>query len=498
MSDLVYLPVSQLYPHPDNPRKNVDDLEELAASIKANGVLQNLTVIKGHYMSLDEWIEISKQDGVSKDMAKATFPEDENFVPGGYTVIIGHRRLAASKLAGLTEVPCTIANMSEKEQIQTMLLENMQRKDLKVYEEAQGFQMLLDFGDSVDEVSEKSGFSSTTIRRRVKLNELDQKKLKEVVDSRQISLGAFDELAKIEDIEKRNEVLAFLGTDEFRYKFTQAYSMQEMEKKLPDVYKWLEENKAKEISSSARYGASDYNRIGSWNDFSLDEWEKTKAKLPKPSKEKLYYYLDRTCRKLELYRKEKRENAPKPTPEEIEKTRRRERAWEYIESQSRIFYNMRKAFIDQLTVTKANEIAVLKGAIISGMLRTYSYSFCEQKIVSNILGVKAEQFTGNEYTAKVLKAYHDNPDKVNLAQLVYAFFGDREKETTTYLSWHKEWPKYEANPRLTYLYEWLTSVGYKMSDVEKNMIYGKDKIYVEDTEAPTDSAEPDKGEHPSD
>ena len=146
MSELVYLPVAELYPHPDNPRKVVDDLEELAASIKANGVLQNLTVVKGH--------------GESQD---------------GYTVIIGHRRLAAAKLAGLEQVPCTIAEMTAKEQIQTMLLENMQRKDLKVYEESHAFQMLLDFGDTIQEVSEKSGFSETTIRKRIKLNELDQK-----------------------------------------------------------------------------------------------------------------------------------------------------------------------------------------------------------------------------------------------------------------------------------------------------------------------------------
>ena len=45
MSEIVYIDVHKLYPHPDNPRKTVDDLEELAASIKANGILQNLTVV---------------------------------------------------------------------------------------------------------------------------------------------------------------------------------------------------------------------------------------------------------------------------------------------------------------------------------------------------------------------------------------------------------------------------------------------------------------------
>jgi len=77
MSEIVYIDVHKLYPHPDNPRKNVDDLEELAASIKANGILQNLTVVPKLGEITGKW------DGES------------------YTVIIGHRRLAAAKLAGL-------------------------------------------------------------------------------------------------------------------------------------------------------------------------------------------------------------------------------------------------------------------------------------------------------------------------------------------------------------------------------------------------------------
>ncbi len=93
-------------------------------------------------------------------------PVDDNFEQ--FTVVIGHRRLAAAKLAGLTEVPCVIAQMTVKEQMQTMLLENMQRAELTVYEQAQGFQMMLDLGSTVEEVAEKSGFSVATVRRRVK------------------------------------------------------------------------------------------------------------------------------------------------------------------------------------------------------------------------------------------------------------------------------------------------------------------------------------------
>ncbi len=124
----------------------------------------------------------------------------------GYKVIIGHRRLAAAKAAGLEKVPCVVADMTPKEQLQTMLLENMQRSDLTVYEQAQGFQLMLDMGSTMEEIAEKSGFSQTTVRRWVKMMELDQEKLKEV-SKRQLSLADFDKLAQIEDIKVRHPEL---------------------------------------------------------------------------------------------------------------------------------------------------------------------------------------------------------------------------------------------------------------------------------------------------
>ena len=93
---LVFLPVSELYPHPENPRKDLGDLSELAASIKENGILQNLTVVKGHG---------GKEDG--------------------YTVIIGHRRRAAAIEAGLETVPCIIVELTEKEQIQRIVFQSI-------------------------------------------------------------------------------------------------------------------------------------------------------------------------------------------------------------------------------------------------------------------------------------------------------------------------------------------------------------------------------------
>ena len=139
------IPIGSLLHHPKNPRQDLGDLTELADSIRARGVMQNLTVVK--------------------------CPEEE----GKYWVVIGNRRLEAARMAGLDSLPCSVAEMDEKEQLATMLMENMQRQDLTVYEQAQGFQMMMDLGFTQKEISEKTGFSESTVRNRLKLTKFKEK-----------------------------------------------------------------------------------------------------------------------------------------------------------------------------------------------------------------------------------------------------------------------------------------------------------------------------------
>mgnify|MGYP003571248557 CR=1 FL=1 len=169
--------------HPKNPRLEIGDLTELADSIRAHGVMQNLTVMPAG--DLEEGAE-------------------------GYIALIGHRRLEAAKLAGLETVPCSIVTgLSENEQVSIMLLENMQRTDLTVYEQAQGFQMMLDLGDTEDSIAEKTGFSKTTVRHRLNIAKLDKEVLKEKENSGEFQLAIKDLVAleKVKDIDKRNEIL---------------------------------------------------------------------------------------------------------------------------------------------------------------------------------------------------------------------------------------------------------------------------------------------------
>ncbi len=251
MAEIQYIAVGEIWPHPNNPRKDLGDLKELADSIKANGILQNLTVIPRK--------------------------------PEGYTVLIGHRRLAAAKLAGLDKVPCVVTTMTEKEQLATMLMENIQRSDLTVYEQAQGFQMMLDLGDTVQNVAKSTGFSESTIRRRVKLLELDQNKFREA-EGRGATLAEYMELDKLEDPEMKNKVLEAIGTINFRNVLKSAVA-EEHNKKLID--KWTRQAEAfavrvKEVdySTMTRYVYRDI-----WSDTDNNDIEK-----PEDAGEVKYYF----------------------------------------------------------------------------------------------------------------------------------------------------------------------------------------------------------------
>ena len=115
--------ISLLGQHPLNPRKTYDDIDELAASIKEKGILQNLLV----------------------------GPDDAR--EGYYLVIGGNRRLLAARKAGIETAPCVIrTDLTDKDIAQIMLTENMQRRDLTPIEEAYGMQMCIqDYGIKVDE-----------------------------------------------------------------------------------------------------------------------------------------------------------------------------------------------------------------------------------------------------------------------------------------------------------------------------------------------------------
>jgi len=132
--------VDLIFPNPNQPRKlfDQDKLEELAGSIKAYGVLEPIVVTPRMRWLEDEGIEVP-----------------------AYMIVGGERRWRASLIAGLTEMPVRVIEADDTLVEELALLENIQREDLNVIEQALAFQSLLDRGWTKEKLAEKMGFKQT-------------------------------------------------------------------------------------------------------------------------------------------------------------------------------------------------------------------------------------------------------------------------------------------------------------------------------------------------
>lgn len=126
------IPIDQIEPNPEQPRTEIGDLTELSNSIKEKGVLEPLLV---------------KPTG-----------------DGRWMIIAGERRWRASNLAGLQEVPCIELDIDDNGVAEIALIENLQRKDLTIWEEADGLKALaMRFGYTQDQIAKKISKSRTTV-----------------------------------------------------------------------------------------------------------------------------------------------------------------------------------------------------------------------------------------------------------------------------------------------------------------------------------------------
>lgn len=443
---VVNMPIEYLIPHPQNPRKDLGDLEELTASIKENGIYQNLTVIPVNEAVPDE------------------APK--------YMVVIGHRRLEAAKRAGLKEVPCAIVRgLTETQQLQIMLLENMQRSDLTVYEQAQGFQQLLDFGMDIEDISEQSGFSKSTIRRRLEIAKLDQDKLKKLSSTRQLSLKEFDELAKIKNMEARNEAMEKIGTNDFALAVTRAMDKEKLADAMPVFLADMERLGIKKFPDSANKYSSKYRRVGGW--LNLYEYEATKEKIPKKT-EGLYYEASYP-RNVEFYVKEtKKGKAREKSAKEIEKEKCIKEAWFKVDAMAATHYELRKAFMENFKATTKQHELVLMGAYSVAVLQGVTYMGLGS--VNKEAGIDSKYFDPKRDEKAVKLAFDGYFDIQQCANVIYKLFGDSEKENYANNS-RFGYPTYKINPRLEALYHWLVALGYQMSSEEKLLATGQHEVF---------------------
>lgn len=472
MQKIVYIGVEDLHPHPDNPRKDLGDLTELAASIKSKGVLQNLTVVPGHWMTRDEWVEVSaryKEHPTEEDRMLM----NKKWLDTGYTIIIGHRRHGGAKLAGLTELPCVIVDMTPQEQFETMMVENVHRSDLTVYEQAEGFQTMLDMGGSVEQVAQKTGFSETTIRNRVKLLRLDKKKFHEAQE-RGGTMNDYLRLNSIEDTKLRNKVLSTVGTAEFENTLKSAKEDEEakkaVEKLLADLEAadWCE----KVDPETARHGNWEYVRA-------INKYNPNTDKPADADTVKYAFRVDDKCRQIYLYKEMSVKKDPMVEKKKI-LTDELNRIDSELDDISDRHAEMRMDYIANFNAFSSSEMDIATAAT-KAMLYCADNNFSiDPDRLGNLLGVPVQDEEIDP--AAWNRELFNRPQRVLLCTAYIALEGSgRKYNYCTYdavAGASVPVPKKKGSTlALDLIYECLKSLDYEMSEEEQQMKDGTHPLY---------------------
>jgi ParB family chromosome partitioning protein len=170
-----HLPIDIVQPNPVQPRIvfQIDRLEELAASIRANGIIQPLIV---------------------------------RFHGGQYQMVAGERRWRAAKMAGLTEVPVVVQEVAEPQMLELALIENIQREDLNPIETAHAYERLgRELGLSQEEIGRRTGKDRTSIANTVRLLKLPTE-VQLLLAERRVSMGHARALLGLPTAEQQIEI----------------------------------------------------------------------------------------------------------------------------------------------------------------------------------------------------------------------------------------------------------------------------------------------------
>jgi ParB family chromosome partitioning protein len=227
---IFFVDINKVKANPYQPRKDFDQdaLESLAESIREHGIIQPMVVSK-----------------VQKDVERGSDVE--------YQLIAGERRLLASKMIGLKEVPIIIRQPSEKEKLEVSIIENVQRKDLNSIEKAEAYKRLeQEFGFGHEQIAKMVGVSRPVVTNTIRLLDLPQE-IKKAVSQGKIGMAQarailmakepkeqkelFSKIIKegltVEEIEKQVQKLAVWQPKPKTVKFLQEFNeLEEQAKKL--------------------------------------------------------------------------------------------------------------------------------------------------------------------------------------------------------------------------------------------------------------------------
>jgi len=441
---LIYIETGKIDPHPDNPRKDLGDLTELAESIKINGILQNLTVVP--------WFS---------ELTRA--PADDSAMNGHYRAVIGHRRLAAAKLAGLKEVPCVVSDMGPRDQVATMLLENMQRNDLTIYEQASGFQMMLNFGETINDIAGKTGFSETTVRRRVKLLELDQNKFKESIN-RGATLQDYAELEKIKDIKIRNKVLEKIGTPNFKWEVQNAIDKEAKEKIMALI-----------VAEVEKFATQIKNTNGMKWFKSYYPSQDSHVEVPEDADSTEYFFNVAEYGYITIYTKLEQVQ-PQIDAARIEKQKEIQERLQELNRISKQAYELRGKFIRDYSNGQAKKhMDTILEFTIKAMLDDDYGRGADYEDVAKFVDLKInEDYEYSDLVNCVNSCFNGQLEKY----LVIASYLVLEYKDARYYSFQTA--QHNDNQYLNLVNDFLVALGHEMSDEECTLRDGTHKLFMSD------------------
>lgn len=198
------LPVALMRPGAFQPRRDIrqESLEELAASIKANGVLQPIVIRP---------LPAGLRDGVR------------------YEIICGERRWQAAQLAGLRDIPAIVRELSDRDAALVALIENIQREELTSAEEARGFKRLLEeFSLTHQEIADLVGRSRAAVTNLMRLLELPPE-IVELIDQRALAMGHARALLGLESDAERLRLGQLVAEREYSVRETEQLVRKAME-----------------------------------------------------------------------------------------------------------------------------------------------------------------------------------------------------------------------------------------------------------------------------
>lgn len=204
LNKVIQVETDKIDPNPYQPRKEFDDIEGLAQSIRQNGILQPLTVRR----------------------------TDER-----YQLVAGERRLRAAKLLNMEFVPCIVITITERNSAMMALIENIQRRDLSFFDEAEAIARLIDFyGMTQEDAAVKLGKSQSAIANKLRLLKLD-KSLRSKITEYGLTERHARALLKLPELEKQLEATEVIHEKRLNVEGTERYinSLIEKEKNFADL-----------------------------------------------------------------------------------------------------------------------------------------------------------------------------------------------------------------------------------------------------------------------